>query len=170
MQAKLCATQQRLEEVPEPGLNRQESSASHNQCKQSSVLHNNGWGKSRNQVLNRQESSVLHNRDKQSSVSHNWDRGRSVLHNNGWRKCRNPALKRSSVLHNQDKRSSVLHNRDKGKLCVSKQPGKKPDPGFEQAGKLCAAQSGQEELCAAQSGQGEALCLKTARERAGTRF
>ena len=40
------------------------------------MLHNNGWGKSRNQVLNRQESSASHNQCKQSSVLHNRDKGK----------------------------------------------------------------------------------------------
>ena len=119
-------------------MNRQKSSVSHNQYKQSSVLHNrdkgklcvtyealcytigtrgssvshnNGWGKSRNQVLNRQESSAPHNRDKGSSVSHKWDKQSSASHNNGWGKGR------TQVLNRQE--SSAPHNQDKGKLCAT---------------------------------------------------
>ena len=44
------------------------------------------------------------------------------------------------------------------KLCVAQQRlGKKPEPGFEQAGKLCATQSGQVKLCATQSGEGSSV-------------
>ena len=106
----------------------------HNQDKQSSVSHNNGWGKSRKLVLNRKESSVSHNQDKQSSVSH---------------------IKLCVTQSGQVK------------LCVTKGPGKKPEPGFEQAEKLCVTQSGQAKLCVTN----EALCYTTtAREKAGTRF
>ena len=44
------------------------------------------------------------------------------------------------------------------KLCATQQRLEEvPETGFEQAGKLCVAQSGQAKLCAAQSGQGKAL-------------
>ena len=58
------------------------------------------------------------------------------------------------------------------KLCVAQQRlGKKPEPGFEQAGKLCATQSGQGEALCHTIGTGEALCyITTAGEKAGTRF
>ena len=146
---KLCVTQQRLEEVPEPCFEQAEKlcvtqSGQVKLCVAQQRLGKepepgfeqagklcvtqSGQGEALCRTTTAGGSSVLHNRGKQSTASHN----------NGWRKCRNPALNRqkSSVSHNQDKQSSASHIK----------------------------------LCATQSGQGEALCLKTAREKAGTRF
>ena len=89
---------------------------------------------------------------------------------------------KSSVSHNQDKQSSASHIKlcatqsGQVKLCATQQRLEEvPEPCFEQAGKLCAAQSGQgEALCYIISaskalchtiGTGEALCHKRAGEK-----
>ena len=152
------------------------------------MLHNNGWGKSRNQVLNRQKSSVSHNQDKQSSAS----QMKLCATQQRLEEVPEPCFEQAGNLCATQSGQGKLCATQSGqvKLCVTQQRlGKKPEPGFEQAAKLCATQSGQvklcvtqqrlgkkpepgfeqaAKLCAAQSGQGEALCRKRAGERAGT--
>ena len=120
VQVKLCVAQQRLGKKPEPGF---EQAAK--LCATKSVLA---------KLCVTYEALCCTIGTRGSSVSQN-SQGKS----------------RNQVLNKQ--KSSVLHMKlcatqsGLGKLCVSKQPGKKPEPGFEQAGKLCATQSGQVKLC-----------------------
>ena len=136
-------------------LNRQKSSVSHNQDKQSSASHIKLCATQSGQVKLcvskqpgkkpepgfEQEGKLCATQSIQVKLCVTYEalcstigtRGSSVLHNNGWRKSRNLALSKqqSSVPHNRDKQSSASHIKlcatqsGQVKLCVTKGPGKR---------------------------------------------
>ena len=141
----------------------------HSQYKQSSVSHNNGWRKCRNQVLNRQQSSASHIK----LCATQSGQGKLCVAQQRLGKKPEPCFEQAGKL--------CATQSVQVKLCVTKGPGKKPEPGFEQAEKLCAAQSGQEEaLCHTIGTRGDLCCIvstskalcrtTTAGEKAGNWF